>query len=594
MVGHEILALRDRQRAGGAVQPVEIAKALQSAFAGKPLTMVPLLGLLTIQGKAYSLQDFFPFEPIFKLSVPYKMLLKCGRQVSKSTSLSASGILRSAGTAYLRTLYVTPRFEQVRRLSTNYVRPFVNNSLIKSLLVNEECTQHVLQRSFINQSLMYFSFAFLDVDRIRGISCDFTKIDEVQDMDYDFIPVIQECMSASQLGVTVYSGTPKTLDNSVEALWGTTSKAEWVTKCGGCNYWSMASINSDLMKMIGLKTVVCAKCQSPINPRAGHWHHTDGKNYPEFHGYHVPQIIMPMHYDNPRKWGELIGKRDGRGNYSSGKFLNEVLGESADVGVKLITLTDIQNASQSSWRNELDDACERIKHCRVRVVACDWGGGGEEGVSFTTCALGGLNAFTGKIECHFAMRFHAAFTHDEEAKELLRIFRGAGCHIFAHDYGGAGAVRETLMIQAGLPIERIANFSYVRATTRNIVTYKEPHQGELRGYYSVDKARSLVLQATCLKAGMILLPDYKTSHDVTQDMTNLLEDKHEMPHGSDIYLIRRKPKTSDDFAHALNFLCLAIWHTEKRYPDLSAIQGIKLTESQLSFSSPPTAWAVKS
>ena len=585
-----LLALREQYARGEAVKPLDIAHAIAAAFTGTPSTLVPLLGLLTIQGKAYSLKDFFPFEPIFKLQVPYKTLLKCGRQVSKSTSLSSSGILRSAGTTYLRTLYVTPRFEQVRRLSTNYVRPFINNSLIKSLLVNEECTQHVLQRSFINQAVMYFSFAFLDVDRVRGISCDCTAIDEIQDMDYDFIPVIQECMSASPLGLTVYSGTPKTLDNSVEALWGVTSKAEWVTKCDACGYWSMAAVQADLMKMIGLKTVVCGKCARPINPRAGHWFHTDGKNYPDFHGYHVPQIIMPMHYESPRKWGELLGKRDGRGNYSGGKFLNEVLGESADVGVKLITLTDIKNASEPTWVNTLEAACERIKHCRLRVIAADWGGGGEEGVSFTTAALCGLNAYNGKIECHFAFRFHAAFTHDEEARELLRIFRAGGCHIFAHDYGGAGSVRETLMIQAGLPIERIANFSYVRATTRNIITYKAPFEGELRGYYSVDKARSLVLQATCLKAGLIRLPEERSSIDVTQDMTNLLEDKHEMPHGSDIYLIRRKPKTSDDFAHALNFACLAIWHTEKKYPDLSAVQGIKLTESQLSFSSPPTGW----
>ncbi len=585
-----LITLRDRYARGEIVKPLEIAYAIKDAFKGTPSTLVPLLGLLTIQGKAYSLRDFFPFEPLFKLQVPFKIQLKCGRQVSKSTSLSTSGILRSSGTPYLRTLYVTPRFEQVRRLSTNYVRPFVNNSLIKSLLVNEECTQHVLQRSFINQALMYFSFAFLDVDRIRGISCDFTAIDEIQDMDYDFIPVIQECMSASPLGITVYSGTPKTLDNSVEALWGTTSKGEWVTKCDACGYWSMASIQADLMKMIGLKTVVCGKCSSPINPRAGHWYHTDLKNYPDFHGYHVPQIIMPMHYENPRKWGELLGKRDGRGNYSPAKFLNEVLGESADVGVKLITLTDIKNASEPTWINTLDAACERIKRCRLRVVAADWGGGGEEGVSFTTIALCGLNAHTNRIECHYAFRFHAAFTHDEEARELLRIFRAGGCHMFAHDYGGAGSVRETLMIQAGLPIERIANFSYVRATTRNIVTYKDPYAGELRGYYSVDKARSLVLQATCLKAGLIRLPEEKSSIDVTQDMTNLLEDKHEMPHGSDIYLIRRKPKTSDDFAHALNFACLAIWHAEKKYPDLSAVQGIKLTESQLNFSSPPSGW----
>lgn len=587
----EMAELRRKQLRGEEVKAIEVARALGTIFKAKPCTLAPLLGLLTLRGKSYSIKDYFPFEPIFKLQVPTKMILKCGRQVSKSTSLSGSGILRSAGTPHLRTLFATPRFEQVRRLSTNYVRPFIANSLIKPLLVNEECTQAVLQRSFINQSMMFFSFAFLDVDRIRGISADITKIDEVQDMDYDFIPVIQECMSASMLGVgvTFYSGTPKTLDNGIEALWQSSTKAEWVTKCDACGYWNMASIQADLLKMIGLNTVVCAKCSKAVNPRNGRWYHIDGKNFPDFHGYHVPQVIMPMHYENPMKWKELLGKRDGRGNYAPNKFLNEVLGESADMGVKLITVTDIQKASTLGV-NELQAACDRVRACRVRALGVDWGGGGEEEVSFTTAALVGLNAHTGKVECHFAFRFHSAFSHDEEAKELLRIFRGAGCHIFAHDYGGAGRVRETLMIQAGLPLDRIMNFVYVGNSTRNLVYYNAPHQGEIRGFYSLNKAGSLVLQATCIKAGVVLLPEYQSSKDVTHDMLNLIEDKHEMPKGSDIFLIRRRPKTSDDFAHSLNFACVAMWHAEQQYPDLSAIQNIKLSEEQLQWAQPPTGW----
>lgn len=551
---------------------------------------MPLCGLLQLYGKPYHLRRHFPMEPLFKLPVPRKILLKCARQVSKSTSVSARGVLHSASFEHLRTLFVTPRYEQIRRLSSNYVRPFIVDSVLQSLLVDVTCTQAVLQRSFSNGATMYFSFAFLDCDRVRGISADNLVLDEVQDIDYDFVPIVRECLSASDIGLSLFSGTPKTLDNGIQQMWEDSSQAEWVTKCDGCGYWNMASIHADLMKMIGATTVVCARCDKPINPAVGHWYHTAGREHPDFHGYHIPQVIMPMHYENPEKWNELKGKRSGRGNYSEAKFLNEVMGESADMGVKLITISDIKAAS-TLGKNDFSTAVDAFRRCKVRVLAVDWGGGGEEEISFTVAGLIGLDALTGKIGCYYCERFHAGYSHTEEAQKLLYLFTQASCNFFAHDFGGAGSVRETLMIQAGLPLERIIGFMYTRAAARDhMIAYKPPVQGELRGYYSLDKARSLVLQAACLKSGAILLPEYESSHLVTRDLLALMEDKQDSRTSSDIYLIRRQPKMSDDFAHVLNFGSCAIWHTEQNYPDLSLLKEIKLSAEQLSIANPPNAF----
>lgn len=579
--------VRGKIALGQNVEASEVLQTMVALYKRNPSTRVPMLGMLTLDGKPYSLKDHFPFEPLFKVKRPRRLVLKCARQVAKSTSTSADGVLSCASNPHLKMMFVTPRYEQIRRLSSNYVRRFINESMIKPLLVNESCTQHVLQRSFSNGSVMYFSFAFLDCDRIRGIAVDWINYDEFQDMDYDFLPIIRECMSASRVGpVEVFSGTPKTLDNGMEQVWKDSSKAEWVVPCHACGHWNMACGQADLLKMIGRKTVVCARCDKPINPREGHWYHTDGKEHPNFHGYHVPQVIMPMHYEEPEKWGELIDKRDGKGGCSKQKFMNEVLGESADFGIKLITLTDIRKASVLG-ENEYKVAIQKFMSCKVRVLGVDWGGGGQDEISYTTAALVGLNPITGNCECHYALRFHAGHTHDEEAKQLLKFFTETGCLFFAHDYGGSGSIRETLMIQAGLPIDRIMGFSYVHSTARDLVVYHPPARGEMRGYWALDKARSLVLQAICVKNLAVLLPEFESSKNVTQDLLALMEDKRELPAGADIYLIRRVPKQSDDFAHSLNFGCIAIWHTEQRYPDLSAIQGIKLSEAQLALASPP-------
>ena len=184
---------------------------------------------------------------------------------------------------------------------------------------------------------------------------------------------------------------------------------------------------------------------------------------------------------------------------------------------------------------------------------------------------------------------NAGYNHQDEAALLLKLFTETGCHIFAHDYGGSGAVRETLMIQAGLPMSRIMNISYVRATSKNILYYNPPvAQGTSRGYYALDKARSLVLQATCLKSGVIQLPEYESAKDITRDLLALLEDKHEMPGGSDVYLIRRQPKLSDDFAHSLNFGCVAIWHSKQNWPDLATVNQIRLPDNLVQELQPPT------
>jgi hypothetical protein len=581
--------LRQEIEAGREIKPADILKGMLEVYEKYPAarsTRVPLLGMLSLKGEPYSLQNHFHFEPMYKVHQPKRMLLKCARQVAKTTNIAAVDVLLCASTPYLRTLAVAPRADQVSKLSTIYVRPFIQGSLIRPLLVDTSCTQGVLQRSLVNGSAMFFSFAFLDCERVRGISCDWEFIDEVQDVDYDFLPIIHSCMDASALGVTTYSGTPKTLDNGIQFLWQDCSQGEWVTPCYSCGHWNMASLEADLVKMIGLHTVVCAKCQKPINPREGHWYHVQGKDKPDFHGYHIPQVIMPPHYENPEKWHELTMKMNGGLGYDKQKFHNEVLGESADMGIKLITITDIKNASVLG-PNVFEKAVDNIRRCKVVALGVDWGGGGVDEVSYTTLAIVGLNPITGNCECHYCQRFNLGMTHDQEAKALLDFFRECGCQFFAHDYGGSGSVRETLMIQAGLPLNRIMGFTYVRAAARDIVVYVPPARGEIRGYHSLDKARSLVLQAVCLKSKLILLPQFDTAKDVTCDLLALMEDKHNTPAGSDVYLIRRQPKLPDDFAHALNYACMAIWHTEGRYPDLSMVQDIKLTEAQLNFASPP-------
>jgi len=575
--------------------PKIIAQYAEQCRSGQVRSFIPVLPMLSLKGQSYSLQDYAPFEPIYKFAQPRRSYYKSGRQVAKTTNMAASSVLQVGTQPHFSLLFVAPRYEQVRRISANYIRPFIEQSSVHSLLQNKSVENSVLQKSFLNGSRMYFSFAFLDADRIRGLSVDGIMYDEIQDIDVDFIPIIREVITASRnYGIEKFFGTPKTLDNTLQVLWEQSSQAEWVIKCG-CGLDNIPSVDHHLLKMIGPEGPMCAKCGRSINPRLGRWVHAITENMATDPGYHIPQIILPLHYEDPKhpgqmpkhateKWLDLLKKRD---RYDATKFMNEVLGESSDVGVKLVTLSDIRSASvlNKNTREEALKQCNKYSH---RVLSVDWSGGGEDGLSTTTYCVTGRNVHNGKTECFYTARLHAALGHHEEARHLLMEFKAFRCHLFAHDFGGAGTLRETLMIQAGIPIDRIVPFVYVRASVKKMVEFNKPQPGSgERPYYSLDKARSLVLQATAIKAGTILMPEYESSKEITHDLLALFEDRHDSPGGADVFLIRRNPKMTDDFANALNYGCVAIWHAFKCYPDLSKATAIKLTPQQRNFVDPP-------
>jgi hypothetical protein len=139
----------------------------------------PILPVMfNLNGKPFSIQDYFTFEPFYHTRISKNFIFKTARQLGKSQNQAAQGVLYSLLEPYFNTLFVTPLFEMIRRFSSNYVAPLISQSPIKPLMVDGNCTNSVLQRSFRNQSTLYFSFAFLNADRTRGLNAAKMVIDE--------------------------------------------------------------------------------------------------------------------------------------------------------------------------------------------------------------------------------------------------------------------------------------------------------------------------------------------------------------------------------------------------------------------------------
>ena len=529
----------------------------------------------------------FVMEPIYALKTPRRTIYKTARQVSKSTGLAASRILRSAIIPHFSSLYVAPLYIQTTRFSTLVLRPMLKTSPIRSLLIEGAgVLDNVLQLQMSNGSVQHFSFAFHDAERIRSISADSVDLDEIQDLNPDFIDVIESTMDASDWGIRRYFGTPKTSDNLIQTLFDDSSAAEWVTRCSGCNRDNIATTGHHLMDMIQAQGPSCYKCGKLLDPATGHFEHERPELRVKFAGYHVPQAIMPFHYANPDKWLELYTAKT---KMSPVRFLNEKCGESCDVMATLISKPDLVKASVLPWKNTDNDDKDLAKLVRQYpqlTLGVDWGGYGAEGVSYTAFVLLGHHT-DGKIDVLRMRRLVQTTGNDYEVKRIIEMASRGHIYRMGHDYNGAGATRETLLIHAGFPIEGIVPLAYTGNNTQAIANYQPPGGVVARGYYRVDKPRAVMLVAECIKKGIIRFPKFDSWNiregdvqSLADDFLAVAEDHVELDRASSVIVIRKKPGRCDDVLHALVYGALAYWQTEQRYPDIAFAAGIAVTPTQ--------------
>jgi hypothetical protein len=566
-------------------------RVLDSIRSGKLKSTLPFANLLNFQGQRFGLDDHYFFESLFTTEVPYKDMWMCGRQVGKSLNEVGGSVVLAALIPFFKQLVISPRFEQTKRLSTVYYKPFLAAEPMRSFMVDESCEQSVLQKSFRQNSMIFFSYAFTDAERVRGVSADMVWIDEAQDILWDLLPVIMETLSGSKhWGIQRFTGTPKSFANAIHKNWNLSSQGYWTIKCEGCNRENIGSVEDHLLDMIGPTGPICHHCGKDLDSRKGYYLHRFPERYNEFRGRNVTQPLHPYHYEHPHRWKVLRRRVMGKDfAYSTAKTYNEVLGASYDSAVKPITLSDIKKAAVGG-NNTIPYANRRKKECVATSLGVDWGGGGDESKSYTAITFQGLLP-NGNIELMFCHRLQSGLSQIEEAKIILEFYRMLAPDFFAHDFTGGGDGRETIMLQATRGsqslIERLVPYTYSVTTDRNVIYYHPPATGRRKSYI-IDKPRSLLTMALMLRGGRIILPDLESCYDQVQDLLNLSEERQERPRGSDVVLIHKDPETSDDIAHALNFGCSALWYSRGEYPSFAEAASIRLDPEDLEEIDPST------
>lgn len=532
--------------------------------------------LFTLKNEPY--QVYKPFAHLFNRELPLNTVFKTGRQVSKTTTLVIQHLTQSVFIPGFNTLCVLPLEQQANRVGSMFIRPILRDSVIPQIcpLTREQSTNI----SFKNNSNIVLSYAHLDAERTRGVPADKLHIDEAQDVNSKFLPVITSCLTGSKdWQYSVYTGTPKTNNNTLQFLWLSSSQAEWCIKCEACNHWNIPSIEFDLDGMIGphredisqeSPATICSKCGKIIHPDSGQWVHRYDDRKWTYAGYHIPQIIMAQHYADPVNWSILLSKKEGGYQTTVTDFYREILGEACDIAARLVTLDDLLKVADLGDRKDFNRIRQMKDAYPIRVFGIDWGGGGEGG-NYTTIALV-CQTHSGVIEIPWATQLTTPHDHIKEAKEILKLANELNPHLIVHDYSGSGSLRETILVHSGYPIERIMPCRYVAGNQGVACRYVKETPWHPRPCYHIDPSRCLLLTCGAIKLKRIRFfnDDYKNEHDrgILRHFLALI-DETSSSRGIESFHIVCEPGYRDEFAQASMLGCVGIWYKTNKWPKFS-------------------------
>lgn len=486
--------------------------------------------LIRLDGMPFNLKDNYSFLiDAYDIGVE-DFLLKSGRQVAKTTTLCNILLTEMIGTPFFKSLYVSPTNLQTRRFSNQRLATTIKHSpLINKYFTDSSTVQNVFEKTFTNGSYINLTHAFLGADSLRGISADRLCIDELQDILWNTMAVINETLSASPYQWVMYAGTPKTFDNPMEKLWDASSQCVWWTRCTGCNHDNVPGMDN-----IGKTGYVCSKCGKAIDVRTGAWRAL--RSGASRVALHIPQIIRPN-----LNWPKLLIKMD---EYPEGRFRNEVLGEPYDLGLKPITMAELI-ACCGDYGPVLKKSRELgIDHM---FAGMDWAGAS----GFSVFVVGGMTADS-KFKVVYAKKYSNT---DPRAiiDDVVKLCQDFNVEYLGADRGEGYTNNRFLMEKAKWT--KVVEFAYQAVLKAGVKWHRESR------CFHAD--RTVVLDATFykIKKEQVMFPTYESfGRYFFPDIMGVFSEYNE-------YLKKIKydhpPAIPDDFLHALTYMLQAFEMSRK-------------------------------
>lgn len=496
----------------------------------------------------------FSFKDRRYLVLPYdtpakRTLYKCGRQVEKSTLLGNKSLAYCCIINAFNVLYVSPTNQQTKTFSQDRLKEPVETSEVLKAWTTSKLSDNVFLKKFINRSQITLRYAYHNADRTRGIPADYILIDEIQDVITDNIPVIEECASHSPYKIFTYSGTPKSLDNTIEHYWANFStQNEWAVPCerhGTPNDPSSWHWNILMEDHIGMKGLICDRCGNLIqamHPMAQWVSMNPGvkkKLQKDFYeGFRIPQLMVPW-----LEWGEILDKKT---KYPRSQFYNEVLGMSYDSGTRPLTRKDIEDncaAGQLMSEQQLLTFKQQFGGVTQVYAGIDWGTG--EG-SYTVMSLGAyINGFFNIFWIH---RFEGPEIEPAiQLDKIGQVIRYWDVQLVGCDYGGGFDRNDALARTFGKL--RIVKYQYSQPGIK--VRYEE---GLHRYLVHRTEVMSDIFNAI-KRRNVFRFPDFTQFEDpFARDMLNIFSEYSETQRQVQY---KHAPDSTDDSYHSILLCFLA-------------------------------------
>ena len=506
--------------------------------------------LFKLRGEPYSLKDHVQMREFFDKEYVRDTIVLAGRQISKSMSLSRSEILDCITTPNLQLLYVAPLQSQAQRYSTLYIKeaiqscPFalkLQEKGLEGVLSDTKIMKAVGHQSFANGAGLQLMYAKTSPDRARGIMADRIDFDEIQDQLFDTVPIITQSLKASRYGIRKFTGTAKTLDNTIERLWQQSSKREWVMKCEHCGYENIPTKDGRIMDMPQPDGMHCVnpRCRGRLNVRNGRWVAFSPEKDDSFRGFHVPQVVVPFMVEREVNWGLIWNDIQ---KLPESLVMQEVFGISESSGTRIIDESHIRRQSTLPSMNVLRNNLDRYV---MTLAGIDWGGA--EINSFTVHVIVGIRA-DGRVDVLYAQRYHA-FDPDRMFLNMAKANRLYGVSMTAADYGLGFQNNLILKNRFGF---NIVQMNFVRQNTP--LGFSSDSRGNDR--WTIDKTSGLRAMFMAIKFGRIYFPPYLEFEPYTADLLSPFEHVVESS-GLTHIVYMRDPARPDDFAMALCFVLMA-------------------------------------
>jgi hypothetical protein len=497
-----------------------------------------------------------------------KILLNFGRQSEKSSTLGNKLISYSNLIPYLRSLYISASIDQMREFSDERLKAIIEGSpYLVSMTKTEtgkQATQNVLTKRWSNGSKITLRGVYKNADRVRGISSDFLEVDEIQDVLQEHMPVIEETQYASELeggAVRIYAGTPKTFDNTIEFYWDQLStQFEWAVLCESCKRYNVIEIDN-----IGPEGLICTavrpdgrKCGHALDPlRNGSWQRTGRADAP-YAGFRLPQpvsIYTAAHRPKwfAQRWKDLIEKKEA---YPLGKFLNEVMARSFDMGAKPVTRAQVMACCEPDLH--MVEKPTRAMQKMQTFAALDWGTGE---VSYTVLSIWGYDS-KNRFRLFYAKKYTGAEANPIEALEdikyRLRIWQPT---LVGSDYGFGFDANARLERLWGARLHRIMHSA---SSSKKVRWDKDAHRWVTHRSRVMEDAFTLIRRGP--HRGGVVFPRWEEMEPFAKDILGIYSDYSERRRE---VVFDHPPNKPDDFFQTFVYALLVSQQVVPRH-DLQA------------------------